>query len=231
MSAIGQKLAVVSLGMSCQSAWQIDLNVNVIELVSGDSVAKSRLPIDWLICSPDSVGQMLRSDVFFPPSREQFTVSPRPCWEERDVYFWHEFKRRQSGLARLLGNRFDIKGGYESVRQKYRYLAEKFRALKELERLVFVISNTQNNLTDVQKETGIIEYVLDLDEVARLCDECDRYFERRCEYLFVTYDERVRGHSDRNNLAIFKLEPDETEWVGDQAQWNLLLSEYFHRTR
>ena len=98
--------------------------------------------------------------------------------------------------------------------------------MRELERLIFVVSNSQNDLTDYQAEVGI-DYVVPMDDVAALCDACDRYFGRRCEYLFATYDGRTAGVVDRSDLSVFRLTPDASEWAGDHAQWQAIWTRYF----
>jgi hypothetical protein len=215
--------------MSCQSAVQIEANADAIGKAWGDTLTTSGMPFDWLICPPHSVHEILSSDTFFPSRQDQMVLSPHPCWKERDICFWHEFRSRRWSLPRLMGRRFDIRSNYKTAVEKYSYLANKFRTLAQLDRLVFVICNTQNNLPFVQERTAI-DYVLSAEAIERLCDTCDRYFHRSCEYLFVTYQDRVKGNPSRDNLTVFKLVPDESEWTGDSTQWRNLFAEYFQKS-
>ncbi len=58
MSAVGQKVAVIGLGMSCQSSAQIRSHVPLLARLTGDETLKiSAMPFDNIICVPDFGGQ------------------------------------------------------------------------------------------------------------------------------------------------------------------------------
>jgi hypothetical protein len=222
MSVLGAKVGVISLGMSCQSSHQIELHAELIARLSGDPSAKiSRFPFDNVICPPHAAGRMLGADRFHPEWMTELVVSNNGesggYWKEMDVHYWHEFRPIRSGI--LQRRKLDPPRSFRRLTEKYEHTASKFRQLSSLERLVFVISNSQNNLHMVSQVTGNLDFVLDRSMIDRLADQTDAYFGRRCEYVFATYPDRVTGRSARGNVSVFELAPDVTEWTGDPAQW------------
>ena len=106
---------------------------------------------------------------------------------------------------------------------------EQIRRLRELERLIFVVGNSQNDLPEMQAESGHdpAASVISMESMQQLCDACDRYFGRPCEYLLVTYPNLKTGTGSRPGLIVFELTPDDSKWAGDHAQWRALWTDYF----
>jgi len=227
MSLVGRKAAVVSLGMSCQTTLQIDDHSDLIARGVGDlDLRPSSLPFDNLVCHPRAATRLLDNDAFYPASKDELAVYRGAFWTAQQVYFRHECTLRKSRPIEYLRRKVDVARGYRDLAGKFAHLAEKFRRLRDLERLIFVVSNSQNDLTEYQAEVGI-DCLVSMDDVAALCGACDRYFGRRCEYIFATYDGRTTGMADRSNLSVFRLSPDSSEWAGDHAQWRALWTQYF----
>ncbi len=221
MSLLGTKVGVVSLGMSCQSAHQIEHHARLIGTLTGDpSAITSRFPFDNLICPPPSAIRMLQADRFHPESMEDLTVGEGAYWWQMDAHFWQEFRPKRSGLFRR--KIMDPVKAFSVLTQKYEHTGKKFRALSSVPRLIFVISNSQNNLEMVSRVTGNVGVMLDLTQVEALADRTDAYLGRACEYIVVTYPDRVTGRSVRSNVSVFELKPDDSEWMGDPAQWSAL---------
>jgi hypothetical protein len=226
MSLVGRKAAVVSLGMSCQTTLQIDDHAELIARAIGDPELKpSSLPFDNIVCHPASAATILRTDTFFPPSADQLKLLRGALWAEHKVYFRHECTLRKSRPIEYLMGTVNLARGYRDLAGKFTHLADKFRRLAQLERLIFVISNTQNDLTEYRDEAGIDE-VVSMESIEALCDATDRYFGRRCEFMFGTYESRMTGASKRLGLTLFKLVPDSSEWAGDHAQWARIWTRY-----
>ena len=227
MSLVGRKAAVVSLGMSCQTTLQIDDHSDLIARGVGDlDLRPSSLPFDNLVCHPRAATRLLDNDAFYPARQDELALYRGAFWTAQQVYFRHECTLRKSRPIEYLRGKVDVARGYRDLAGKFAHLAEKFRRLRELERLIFVVSNSQNDLTEYQAEVGI-DCLVSMDDVAALCGACDRYFGRRCEYIFATYDARTTGMADRSNLSVFRLSPDSSEWAGDHAQWRALWTQYF----
>ena len=221
MSLLGTKIGVISLGVSCQSAHQIEHHARLIAKLSGDPGAiVSGVPFENLICPPQSAIRMLQADRFYPEAMYDLEVGEGAYWRRMDVHFWHEFRPKRSGIFRRKA--MDPLTSFQTLTQKYRHTGKKFRALAGLPRVVFVISNSQNNLEMVARVTGTACVMLDLAEVDALADRTDAYLGRACEYIVATYPNRITGHSSRSNVSVFTLKPDDSEWMGDPAQWAAL---------
>lgn len=221
MSLLGTKIGVVSLGVSCQSAHQIKHHARLIAKLSGDPGATvSGFPFDNLICPSQSAMRMLQADRFHPETMDDLKMGEGAYWPRMDAHFWHEFRAKRSGIFRR--KIMDPLTSFQTLTQKYRHTGKKFRALADLPRVVFVISNSQNNLEMVARVTGTDCVTLDLAEVDALADQTDAYLGRACEYIVATYSDRITGHSGRSNLSVFALKPDDSEWMGDPAQWAAL---------
>lgn len=225
MSLVGRKAAVVSLGMSCQTTLQIDDHADLIVRAIGDETLKpSSMVFDNIVCHPASAAKLFEISTFYPASKDELALFRGAFWTAQGVYFRHECTLRKSRPIEYLKNKVDLARGYRDLAGKFAHLSEKFRHLSEIDRLIFVISNTQNDLTEYHAEVGI-DCAVPMDAIEMLCDACDRYFNRRCEYIFATYEGRTAGAADRPGLSVFKLVPDSSEWAGDHTQWEALFTQ------
>ena len=177
------------------------------------------------MCHPRAAARLLDADSFYPASKDELALFRGALWGGGGVYFRHECTLRKSRPIEYLRGKVDLERGYRELAGKFAHLAEKFRRLRELERLLFVISNSQNDLTEYQAEVGI-DPAMSADDVVTLCAACDRYFGRHCEYLVATYEDRLTGAPQRPGLSVFKLAPDTSEWAGDHAQWREIFTQY-----
>jgi hypothetical protein len=227
MSVIGDKAAVVSLGMSCQSGEQIRSHAELIARLAGDPTMQIATSVfDNIICRPASAVRLLEADDFYPQDASALTPSQGAYWRDLDVYFWHEFRLHKRHFLEYLFRRVNRKRAYRALSGKYEHLSARFRSLRSRERLVFVISNTQNNLDDYAVETGISP-VLDAAEVERLCDACDAFMGKPCEYILASYDDRLTGTLRRPRLRHYALKRDDSPWKGDIGQWAWVFGSYF----
>ena len=177
MSLLGTKIGVISLGVSCQSAHQIQSHAKLIAKLSGDPGATiSGFPFDNLICPPQSAIRMLQADRFHPEAMDDLEVGEGAYWPRMDAHFWHEFRPKRSAIFRR--KTMDPLTSFQNLMQKYQHTGKKFRALSGLPRVVFVISNSQNNLQMVSRVTGTVSVMLDLAEVDALADQTDAYLGR-----------------------------------------------------
>ncbi|MTI00649.1 hypothetical protein [Roseibium sp. RKSG952] len=219
MSAGGENTAIVSLGMSCQSARQIRTSIDVLSAALGEQVKPNRSFFDGLIAP---IGGMCRlfEDGFPIFSREQILPGPgEPTWQPYGIRFLHHF-RDEAGTA-------DVLVHFEENLSRFSYLRQKFLRLRDRARVIFVVSNTQNNLPDVAQKTDIPAIAFSDRELERLQRAVDGFMGRSCEYLIVSYPSRYKGRSlpDLHLLA-----PDDSEWTGDKTQWRALFKRYFGQT-
>src|SRR5215213_78479 len=230
MSLVGQKAAIVSFGISCQTTLQIDDHRDFIARAVDDETLKpSSLPFDAVLTHPASTAQMLDADTFYPGSKEELRLYRGALWVKQNAYFRHECTLRKSHPFEWLRGKVNLDRGYRELASKFAHLSQKFRRLKELERLIFVVGNSQNDLPDMQAEIGnhADASIISMESMRQLCDACDRYFGRPCEYILVTYPSLKTGTDGRPGLSVFELKPDDTQWAGDTAQWQALWTDYF----
>jgi hypothetical protein len=233
MSVIGRNVGVIALGMSCQNSVQIRDNAELLGRLTGDpTLTESHLPFDSVLLRPDSVAMMLRDESFYPPQGSDIEVVEKyggAYWPPYNAYFRHEYHLKKSRpIEYWIRGRLNLKRAHRELTGKFAHLTEKFKKLKDLERLVFVYTNMQNDLHQYLVEVGI-DYRFDIKSVEWMCDECDRYFGRRCEYIFASYDERIDGRSRRDGLSVNIFAPDDSQWVGDRQQWKDMFERYFAR--
>jgi hypothetical protein len=231
MSVIGEKAAVVSLGMSCQSGEQIRSHAELIARLVGDPGMRIATTVfDNIVCPPASAIRMLEADTFYPGDPAALTLSHGAYWKAFDVYFWHEYGLHKRHFLEYFLGRVNKRRAFRELSGKYAHLSARFRSLRDRERLVFVISNTQNNLADNAAETGISP-TLSAADVERLCDACDAYMGRPCEYILASYDDRLRGTPHRPRLRYYSLQKDDSPWKGDIGQWEWVFGSYFSSVR
>jgi len=226
MSAIGEKLAVVSLGSSCQSAHQIKQNAEMISTLTGDSLMPKRFPFDWLICPIARTAEWLDSGDRFPASPlelSEYNQEGTFFWKKRGAFFWHDF--RQQKLV-------DVEATFDPTRNKYDRFFNSFADLRNKERVVFVVSNTQNNLIsvlgdDYNKGGGFVFTPRNTRDLKR---SVEKRLGRSCEMLVVTYGQRsaptLEG-APGEGITVARMRPDGSEWKGDDAAWRALFRTYF----
>jgi hypothetical protein len=228
MSLVGRKIAVVSLGICCQATFQIRHHAKLLARLSGDATAAiSGMPFDGLICPPESAAKMLREDKFYPLGLDDLAVSQGAYWTDFNVYFWHEF--RPGKLDSVTRRKINVEKSHRVLREKYRHMADKFRRLSQVERLIFVICNTQNNLPLVADLTGTVSPRVDLETIDALAAQGDAFFGRPCEYVVATYPDWASGQSTRKNVTVHELSRDKSDWQGDPAQWERVFKDTFAR--
>ena len=231
MSLVGQKAAVVSFGISCQTTLQIDDHADLIASAVGDeALKKSSLPFDAVLTHPTSTARMLDAGTFYPASKDELVLYKGAYWPKQQAYFRHECTLRKSRPIEYLRGKVNLDRGHRELASKFAHLSQKFRGLKKLERLIFVVCNLQNDLPEMQAEIGgnSGDSIVSIESMQQLCDACDRYFGRPCEYIFVTYPSLWTGRGSRPGLSVFELKPDDSQWAGDHAQWRALWTDYFH---
>ncbi|MEJ8473585.1 hypothetical protein [Roseibium algae] len=201
--------------MSCQSARQIRSSVDVLGAALGEDIAPERHFFDGLIAPISGLAQLFE-DGFPMFSREDIVEGPgHPTWQPYGIRFLHHFREE--------GSEADIDTHFAEDFSRFSHMREKFDKLSQRSRVVFVISNSQNNLDEVAADTGIDTLNFEKDELVRLQRAVDLWLGRGCEYLIVSHPER---HGDTRLPELVILEADDSEWTGDKAQWRTLFDAY-----
>ncbi|SHJ58174.1 hypothetical protein SAMN02745194_02896 [Roseomonas rosea] len=226
MSILGRRTAIISLGCSCQVARQIKLYEPRLSELTGDSLKRSRFPFDWLISPLNGIEQVLNrpsapgpDDVEFHPAVFKKAV----FWKSRHVYFWHDF---------LVDGRVDIPAAFAENQEKYRHAFEKFARLGAWSRRIFVLANTQNNLDDVRARAPACDFSFSAARIARIAARLDAIFpDGRNELITVAYRSRITDNPADWPAEPYLLEPDLSDWEGDDAAWAQVFEAYFDRNR
>ncbi len=219
MSAGSETTAIISLGISCQSARQIRSSIEILSDALGETFEPERHFFDGLI-SPVAGLASLFEDGFPLFTREDIIPGPgHPTWKPYGLRFLHHFRSEPGGVP-------DIDRHFAEDLSRFSYLRSKFVKLAQRQRIVFVISNSQNNLDEVARQTGLEDLQFRKSELERLQRAVDRFFDRSCEYLIVSHAER-HGDVDLPELTI--METDDSEWTGDKTQWRALFQSYLKR--
>lgn len=225
MSLVGKRIAVVSLGSSCQAAHQLRLHTQLISEILDDTLEHDRLPFDWAISPIQRTSEWLRSGQCFPASPQDLTPVPdQPgafLWREQGIYFWHDF-RSASGI--------DLAGTFERTRAAYEHGFIKWRRLRSFERLIIVVANTQNNLPLVLgPEYPKLGFDFTAANLAELKQSAEASLMRPCEMLCVTYADRSADELESmptQNIVVARVPRDPSGWEGDPAVWRPVLARH-----
>jgi hypothetical protein len=213
MSAMGVKWSVVSLGMSCQTALQINHAVPLLRtLLNDDTIALRACPFDWLIAPVDSVTRMLQSGEFYPRSPTELSVNHRPYWKAANVYFWHDFKSANPHEE------------FATVGQKYAHTAENLRWVAKAKRTLFLVSNTQNNLVTDMARVGTFDAVIRGSSLAALNLQLRSRFHHDFHLALVTHPDRYVDDVDSKYFSVEFIDKDDSEWEGSFYNWQQALS-------
>lgn len=92
MALIYKNFAVLSVGLSCQVAHQLDSQKNFVDGLIGEKSVQSRTPFDWIVAPPNSVVSQLREDKYFPDTPAELTHVAKNriyYWERMKSWFFH----------------------------------------------------------------------------------------------------------------------------------------------
>ncbi|MDA0189970.1 MAG: hypothetical protein OSW77_06480 [Proteobacteria bacterium] len=210
MSVRGNALSIVSLGMSCQTAYQIKRQAALLTHLTGAADLRPlTLPFDWVIRSPGDTVGAIEALSFYPESVREMTLNDGiPYWARRRTFYWHDFDSP------------DFAPHFDEVAGKYRHLTDNFVGLGTCRRNVFVISNVQNNLELHATRTGCIDIFLDADTLRATPQAIARRFPAsRNEFLVVSYRDRIAPGIDLPDTRIALFPRDPSEWEGADALW------------
>lgn len=212
MTWAGDRLAVVSLGMSCQTALQIRLREDVFT-ERGYHGRATNSYFDWIVCSTDAVVATLNDGI--PPLRREDVWIPdgRPIDKRYNAIFWHEFLPDRDAP-----DVYDIEGMFGSVCEKRGFLADRMAELVKVERLLFVWSNTQSDLAGTSPRYAV-ERQLTEDRASRLMMAAERYAGRPATFLFVVHPDEWRPFDTPERATIAEIRQQEGGWQGDGIQW------------
>jgi hypothetical protein len=213
MALLGKDLAVASVGISCQTSFQIEANQTLIRKLSGAALEHHATPFDSIYCSARSAAIMIHDGIYYPTDAGELTGNKKPFWTSRGVYFWH--------------SKFD---DFEKFTSRARHLDESWARIRDAQRRVFIISNNQNNITRslIEADREPIECRLVWKDVFRLFGVLARRFGQvelhvvaRPEGFekLISTDVLMPWADGRIPITPHKIPKDASQWAGDVRNW------------
>lgn len=222
MALLGKDLAVVSVGISCQTDFQITTHRGTIAKLAGlkpDALEERTTPFDAMYCPVKSAAEMIKHRRFYPTDVGELAGTKRPLWPAMGCHFWHE--------------KFDDP---EKFLSKQAHLVDNWDRIRSAKRRIFIVSNTQNNIVRslIERDREPIECRLIWDDVFRLFGILARSFQAQIELHVVarlpagveqkttTTALVTRWEDGRPSIQLHGLERDASQWAGDLGQWGAL---------
>lgn len=161
MALLGRRTAIVPLGISCQTAHQIERAQGFLAELCDDVFVPETTPFDWRIVGPKDLAGMLAENNPYPASADELVGTKRPYWPKRRCHFWH-----------------DGAGNFANFTAKQAHLWANWGRIAHAERKIFVLSNTQANLPRKARDPGGFDYRLYADELVMLATVLGAQFKR-----------------------------------------------------
>jgi len=202
---------LASLGLSCQSAHQLARIAD-----QEDALTFSKGPFDWLICPPASLVNWLDAGLPGFERDELHLHRGKVYWSRFDFWFWHGFHVKNGERKTI-----DIDAAFDREREKLAYQKRVFSNLSP-QTTIFLISNTQNNLsTDVFLSHETERFHFHPENLANVQRSLSRYFDMPAKLFCISRADRWSGNRNIEipHTAIKFQQTETSEWKGDDAQW------------
>jgi hypothetical protein len=223
----GKTSAVISLGLSCQTEFQIRANKSKIEKLTGEEFFEFKTPFDWNMADPAGVALMLRDGKYFPKRPSEFSKGvtadgiKKPYWPDRSTWFWH------------------VKAPWELASARMSTAKANFERIRHCRRRIFIVSNTQNNLQSFSRRLGGFDPHLGILAIHDFHNALTANFGPNFELHVVTRSNwskllragpvAPRPQDPWGQIFIHFFQPDRSQWSGDMAQWEKLFEKIFAR--
>lgn len=210
MALISSKVAICSVGISCQPAIQLRANVPLIEKLCGEKLEVHTTPFDWNICMPAGAAGMIAARETYPADpNELLVIDGKHFWPRFNCWFWHS-----KGAT----------SHYPDFAHRQAEMLTAFERIAESERKIFILANSQNNIYRVPQLAKDRLALTTADVIA---------LQSALEDEFGDVELHVVTNPDRNNVKPSKLyglhvfSVDQSHHDGDPTQWEKLLKELF----
>ncbi|MDQ0474810.1 hypothetical protein [Labrys wisconsinensis] len=207
---ISAKNAVVSLGVSCQTAYQIRRHERLIAAALKDQdLAWQSSFFSNLIAPASAVVSLFSSGGAAEVLGEDIELSRRARWKAHGLFFWHD--------------RFDR----ELLSSKYTYLLNKtIRLLRSVNNIVFIVSNTQNNLLELSREIETMDPRIHEHDASEMVEVVTNFFGDKCRFLFVVNPDIGHVPHILGKARGYVIEHDTGAWYGNTVAWQLILRQF-----
>lgn len=222
MSAVGNRVAVVALGLSCQTSRQIDGHVWLLRRLTGDrTIKRVSLPFDWLISTARGLAGMMEERSFLPRTSAGLTDDQgRLRLRAHDVLYWHE--------SRLLAHAGHP--GFRDTTAKFQHTSGRFDQIAQADRVVAVLSDTQPNLPEIQEKWNFRLIDTTPEEADELRTAFANFLGRPVEMLMVSRHARPE-FTPPPGMAYYHMVPERGGWAGNGEHWAAVFSDYFSNSK
>lgn len=182
MALLNKSLALVSVGITCQAAFQMKHNQGLIEEIAGESFEAHATPFDWLLCDAPGVTGMIRDRTFYPRDLSELKVNGgKPYWPRYGVHFWHQ----KYGGAKDRGG--------EKWLGRSQHCVENWNRIGQSARRVFILSNAAKaNAERALADREMTKTTLELGDLRALLDALKQQF-GEIELHVITADDLCGG--------------------------------------
>lgn len=210
MALIYDDIAILSVGMSCQTAWRLKEAQGMIDGIVGQAGRQHGTPFDWIIARPTAVRQALETGRYRPDSPEDLVTSKnRFFWRDGGIWYWHE--------ATALSD-------FDGFRSKFDRLAETMERLRR-KRVLAIWSNCQADLTAPGRRFPSLQPQVSGPELVRLARTLEAW-SPGCRLLPVVHPERITADPPlRLPHAVYDAQDGPRDWQGNPDIWNRLLTQ------
>ena len=218
MSIVSESQAFISIGISCQTAQQLQRHAGFLSSRLNDQLFERSAFFNWVFVSASDIAKVVERLHLGPIMPHSLYVPPHAQealrLEDFKLWFWHE---KLSDAV--------TQDDVERIARKYERLRNRFREMLEKPARYIVLSNTQNNIEDVYPyQTQGMNISLDADIVSEIaCAPWATNQYGRAEMIAVTYPRRWTG---RPHPYVSYLEEDDTVWEGSFARWDEALQRH-----
>jgi hypothetical protein len=215
MTVVGKRSGVISLGLGCQTAFQLLQNKDFIGTRLGENLQYQSSFFNWLLSDSSGIASFIEEYAGKGLSggdlvRSRAPESPLQVAHYR-LWLWHE-KESGSVCDEDLGR----------ITSKYDYLLRKFWSFRNLYHRYFIIGNSQNNLEEVAASYGhIFQVNLSEHQISRIERAVNSAFPGgRNTFYYVCYPERTDSCVRE---AYYAMPRDSSEWTGSTENWRSFL--------
>ncbi|MGV1761848.1 hypothetical protein [Rhizobium sp. P44RR-XXIV] len=219
MSIVSENQAFISIGVSCQTAQQLQQHAGFLSSLLNDRLRERSGFFNWVFVSSSEIAKVVNRLLIGPitPQSLYVPVHAREALRLEDfkLWFWHEKLSDEV-------NQDDV----EKIAAKYERLRNNFLKMLEKPIRYIVLSNTQNNIENFypHKIQGM-DIFLDADIVSEIaCAPWATNQYGNAQIIALTYPRRWRG---RPHGSVSYLEEDDSDWQGNMASWDEALLRHF----
>ncbi|MAC79011.1 MAG: hypothetical protein CML66_13200 [Rhodobacteraceae bacterium] len=211
MALIYDDIAILSVGMSCQTAWRLYEAQGLIDGLVGTPGLRHGTPFDWTIARPVAVRRALELGRFRPDSPDDLRPrAGRFYWPETGIWYWHEHRAQAE---------------FDSFAAKFDRLTATLEHLRT-KRVLALWSNGQADLVFPSRRFPSTAPTIGGADLVHLARALDAFFPN-CRLFPVVAPHRIAPDRPlrRPPPATYDADDPEQDWQGDPQVWNPILAQ------